>query len=452
MNFFKKALVATAVVASFGASAAKITPSTTILEISKEGIAAGVATPDTGFDINVKVEANTPAASHLKITFGADVDLTTPAAAITGTVDNSVAGTSSDGDMVITFGTGSFTFDNFAIDTTTAGAHFVTFDVSLGQPMNSGAAFNVTFASGAVAKASVASYTATDGTVIDSGNGAISVEVDQYTFAVKTPLDKLINRTDDEAFTDATTEDDLVLSVSDDQGLSRAVTTAPTYAAAVTGVFTDILAADLATGLTGPATMVVADKVIGVPVVPADITLDGTKTDLTLTIDPALDATDVVIPATGDVKVAWTVTSADFTAGSLVITTAADGGEWAVDATIINYPYMPLGYEGVQSTIQLANESSSAVDVIVTANDKNGAQYGPVNLNTLAGFESGLPKMAVSKLSDVALMELLSAPAGSSLSITFNIDANEGVVNGYGYTQKAGTGRSEVSSSQQRGN
>jgi hypothetical protein len=49
-------------------------------------------------------------------------------------------------------------------------------------------------------------------------------------------------------------------------------------------------------------------------------------------------------------------------------------------------------------------------------------------------------------------MTLLSAPAESSLSITFNVDANEGVVNGYAYTQKAGTGRTEVSTSQQRGN
>jgi hypothetical protein len=184
----------------------------------------------------------------------------------------------------------------------------------------------------------------------------------------------------------------------------------------------------------------------------ADVTVDGTKTDLTLTIDPALDITDVVIPATSDVKVAWTVSSTDFTSGSLVQTIGADGGEWAVDATIINFPYLPVGYEGVQTTVQLANEGSTAVDSIVTANDKNGVKYGPFNLNTLAGFESGLPKMAVSKLSDVQLMELLVAPAGSSLSVTFNIDANEGVVNGYGYTQKAGTGRSEVSSSQQRGN
>ena len=450
MNFFKKALVATAVVATFGASAAVITPSTTILEISKEGIAANIPTPDAGFDLNVKVEANTPAASHLKLTFGADVDLTTAAGNITGTVTQA-PGSSTDGDMAITFGTGSFTFDNFAIDTTTAGAHFVTFDVSLGQPMNIGAAFNVTFASGMVAKASVASYTATDGTVIDSGDGAISQEVDQYTFAVKTKLDKLINRTDDEVFTDATTEDDLVFTVSDDQGLSRAVTTAPTYAIASAGVFTDIITADLAAD-AGTPTVLLADTIINVALAPADITVDGTKTDVTLTIDPALDATDKVIPATGDVGVSFVVSSTQFTSGSLVVNTGLDGGEWAVDATIINVPYLPVGYEGTNSTVILANEGSADTDVIVTAIDQDGMTYGPVNLNTDPAFAGGLPATTVSKVSDTLLMDLLTVPAGTKLSVTFNIDANEGVVNGYAYTQKAGTGRSEVSSSQQRGN
>lgn len=181
MNLFKKAIIATAVVATFGASAAQITPSTSILKISKEGIAANVAVPDAGFDLNVKVEALTAASSNIKIQFGAGVDLTTPKAALVATVTQTAApnGSTVNGDMSIIFGTGSFTFDNLAIDTTTADAHFVTFDVNVGQPISNGAAFNVKFATGKVAKASNATYTATDGaTVIDTGTGAIAVEKD----------------------------------------------------------------------------------------------------------------------------------------------------------------------------------------------------------------------------------------------------------------------------------
>jgi hypothetical protein len=454
MNFYKKALVASAIVASFGASAAKITPSTTILNISEEGIANNVAVPDTGFDINVKVEVATPAASNLKIQFGAGVDLTTPKASLSGTVDNGTAGTSSDGNVAITFGTGSFTFDNIQIDTTTADAHFITFDVSLGQPMANGAAFNVAFTTGKVGNASNADYTAVDGgTEIDSGSGAIAKETSQYSFAVSTKLDKLINRDNNTVFTGGLgtdTSDDLAIKFGDNQDLSRAITTAPVYSATVTGVFTDVVDGDLtATGAT--PTVSTADKVISLDALVLAAT-DGAQSEAVLTINPALDATDVIIYATGETEVSYTITSTQFTAGSLVLASGVDGGEWEVDATIINVPYFPVGYDGVQSTIQLANEGSSIVDVIVTANDKMGNQYGPVNLNTLPAYSAGLPAQAVSKIGDVDVMTLLSAPAESSLSITFNVDANEGVVNGYAYTQKAGTGRTEVSTSQQRGN
>lgn len=442
MNFFKKALVATAVVGTFGASAAKITPSTTILEISKEGIAANVAVPTTGFDINVKVEAQTPAASNLKVQFGAGVDLSL--LTLTGTVDNSTAGKSSDGEMEITFGTGSFTFDNFAVNTKTDDAHFVTFDVSLGQPMNEGAAFNVKFtgaSSASVAKAASATYTATDsGTVIDSGVGAISVEKDQFSFAVKTQFDALIVRTDDKKYTDDSDTDVLDLSLTNKSTLSRAIT-ATGATALVSGNFKDVVVGELtgsATTGVNTASVDTADKEL-LLTLDAAAALAATNT-ATLSVDHAGTA----IPATGDVKVKYTV-SGNFTGGTKVLSSAADGGEWAIDATIINVPYFPVGYEGVNSQINLTNESTKAVDVIVSAIDNNGKVYAAKDL----GYD--LPKQTVTKLSQTAIMDLFSVPAGTKLSVTFNIDANEGVVNGYAFTSSA-AGRAEISTSQQRGN
>lgn len=452
MNFFKKALVASAVVATFGASAAVITPSTTLTQISKEGIAANIAVPDTGFDFNVKAEVLTPAASHIKVTFGADVDLTTPAATlVTNTTTSQTAGSSSRGDLDITFGTGSFTFDNLAIDTTTAGAHFVTFDVSIGQPIAAGAAFNVTFASGKVAAASVATYTATDSAVIDSGNGAISEEVDQFTFAVKTPLDGLIKRDDLTTYIDGVV-DVLELSITNVPGLNRAIT-ATGATALLSGNFTGVTTGvgeavgSATTGLaptTTPVTLPIEQEML--------ITLDGAAAlaaTNTVTVTTTHAAGD--IPVTGDVNVLYTV-AGNFTGGTKILNNKLNGGEWAIDATIINVPYLPVGFDGTNSTVILANEGALDTDVIVTAIDQNGMTYGPVNLNAGTGFAGGLPAQTVSKVSDAFLMDLLSAAAGTKLSVTFNIDANEGVVNGYAYTQKAGTGRSEVSSSQQRGN
>jgi hypothetical protein len=450
MKFFKKALVASAILsATTAAYAAKVTPSVTQLMISKEGIASNVAVPDAGFDFNVKVETATPAASQIKILFGAGVDLTTPKAALTGTVTQTAApnGSSSDGDVTITFGTGSFTFENIQIDTTTADAHFLTFDVDVGQPMINGAAFNIAFASGKVANAATATYTATDaGTVIDSGVGPISAEADQYGFAVKTPLNNLIKRDDTTVFTNTTTTDDLVFTVSDNQTLSRAVTVS-TYDIDVTGNFKDVIAADLTEAVAGAATFTTADKVINLPLAPADIVLTGAGTDITLEIDPAQDATDVIIPETGAVKVDFTVTSANLTGGSLKQTVGADGGEWALDATIINVPYLPVGKEGTSSSVHLSNETAVDVDVIVSAIDQDGTVYPAVDL----GLD--LPKQTVYKVSQTALMELFSIEAGSvtKLSVTFNIDADKGDVNGYAFTTDE-TGRTEISTSQQRGN
>jgi len=442
MNLFKKAIVATAVVASFGASAAKITPSTTILEISKEGIAANVAIPTTGFNFDVKVEAQTPAASNLKVQFGAGVDLSL--LTLTGAVDNTTAGTSSDGEMIITFGTGSFTFDNFAVDTTTADAHFVTFDVSLGQPMNAGAAFNVAFtgaASASIAKAASATYTATDsGTVIDTGVGAIAVEKDQFSFAVTTPFDALINRTTNTTYVPAGTADSLVLTVKNATGLSRAIT-ATGATALMEADFKDVVIGEVTgTATTGlaPATIDTADEKIL-------LTLDGAATtaltnDVTLVVDHA----GTPITASGLVNVLYTV-SGDFTGGTKVLNNAKNGGQWVVDATIINVPYFPVGYTGTSSQINLANESTSAVDVRVSAIDHKGNVYPEVDL----GMD--LPKQTVTKISQTTLMTLLGAPAESKLSVTFNIDANEGVVNGYAFTSSS-VGRTEISTSQQRGN
>ncbi len=459
MNFFKKALVATAVVASFGATAADITPSTTILELSAEGIAHEVAAYAGVFDFNVKTDVATPASSTITVTFGADVDLTN--VAVTNTVDNATtAGKGDAGGIMFDYGNGSFTFNNLVVDTDTDNAHFITFDVSLGQPIAQGAAFNVAFTgvggNPEVGGVSVASYSAHDGTsVIDTGDGAISKAVSQFSFEVDDKLDAVIDRDDDELFTDATAVDTLSFTISNDESLAMSIGTV-TYTAVATGAFATLEDAQMAvTGFAAagggaPTSTVANEKTITLDLDDvAHVLDDGDDTDVVITFTHTAGV-DNTIDATGDVSVKLTAISADFTGGLLVLDAAADGGEWSVDATIINVPYLPVGYEGVQSTIQLANEGSSDVDVIVSAIDSKGKAYGPVNLDTLAGFEDGLPKATVSKLGGVKLMELLEAPAGSSLSITFNIDANEAVVNAYAYTQKAGTGRSEVSTSQQR--
>jgi hypothetical protein len=493
MNFFKKALVATAVVASFGASATA-TISSSALQLSKEGIADGVTATAQPLVFDVVVGVDTPAASTITLTFDNTIDLS---GVSDGAVLNApgtgtgIIATGTAGGVQFDYGTGSFTFDNVVVtdnDQTKGEKDTLSFEVNLGNALTAGSAFRISLGDNSPLPAPITagvavvagaanlayqSVAADDVTVIENGTGKVAEETNQFAFSVSSPFDSLISRTVGTVFTDATSTETAVISYTNNEDLAAALT-APALTAVVDGNFVGLLTtADfgvdtaLPSGATNTAPVTpLANATTGATV--ASVNSGGDSDELTIALAAAnasVDGTtelDLVftlvtatnIPVTNDLETTATIiaTNGDSVGTPITIATDVATGEWKIDATIINYPYMPLGYAGVQSTIQLANEGATNVDVIVTANDKNGVPYGPVNLDTLAGFEDGLPKSAVSKLSDVALMELLSAPAGSSLSITFNVDANEGVVNGYGYTQKDGTGRSEVSSSQQRGN
>jgi len=124
----------------------------------------------------------------------------------------------------------------------------------------------------------------------------------------------------------------------------------------------------------------------------------------------------------------------------------ADAGEWKVDATIINIPYMPVGYEGTSTSVHFSNLGPKA-DVIVEAVSVIDADGKSVTYKaTDLGFD--LAANSVTKVSQTAIMSALSIPAGShKLSVTFNIDGKSSDVSAYAYTSSA-AGRAEVSNSQ----
>jgi len=455
MNLFKKALVATAVAASFGASAATVLPSTTSIKLSAEGVAAGVTPHAAGFDFNVTTGAETSGGATITLTFSDGIDI--GPLTITNAVDNtSTAGKGDAGHLVFDYGNGSFTFDNVVVvdgDQTKGESDTVSFDVGLGQPLAKGASFNVAFAATAtIAKASTADYSAVFNAVeTDTGTGTVASELTQFAFSVKTPLDAVIERTAMKTFTDGGVTDDLVVTINNYEDLDMSIT--PTtltdvgYDMVITGDFTGFTAAEIANDGVSALSNVTVNG--GADFITFDIsdqdivTSDGTGDEFTVTFTRAAAA---VITATGDVEIDFSVNSVDIpTTGTLAIATAAAGGEWAVDATIINVPYLPVGFEGTSSQVNLANDKSVAVDVIVSAYDAAGNVYPAVDL----GFD--LPANTVTKVSQTLLMDLLDVPAESKLSVTFNIDANEGDVNGYAFTSSA-AGRAEISTSQQRGN
>jgi hypothetical protein len=460
MNFFKKALVATAVVASFSASAADV--SSDPLKLSAEGVSVGLVAEDVDFTFDVVVKELHPSSSRITITFDASVDLDALAADTGGAVTTDPAtGKGVSNDISFDYGTGSFTFDDVVINTTTAGAHTISWKVNLGNPLTANSAFRVEINGGTVdikgASSIAYSSAEADGTAIETGAGVIAETTSQFTFASKAPWDGVIERVSQATFSkNGTTanSDTVIFTVTNDEGLEASVDGA-TAVLSLEGAYANgatvasgvnITSGEFSTSLSGTPALSTGSDDVTLALTAAEIGLAGAKLDL----DVIFTNGTKVIPQTGDVDAEITFTGVTTATGKTFELTAA-GGEFVLDATVITVPYFPVGFEATSSSIHFANESAVDADVIVRAFDDNGDEYGPANLDGITGFADGIEANTVRKVSQSHIMELLSVPAGTKLSVTFNIDSNVGNVNAYAFSQKTGEGRQALVTTQQKG-
>lgn len=489
MKLFKKALLATAVFGAMGAQAATINNET--FKLSKEGVALGVAAQASEFFLDVKVDKDHPSGSIITLTFDDKVDISSVAAAANGEVDQSVGdGVAQSGNVFFDYGTGSFTFDDVKItqaDEDDGTPASISFKVNLGNPLTANSAFRIALfndadADGAfddgeelvkVSGVSTVEYksvaSANDDTVIDTGSVQISEVASQFAFSVTEKLNELIKRDDLTTFINDTTTDSLAYTYTNDETMLlalQAVETSITFAGNFKGVEDAAVAADTLSVVVDATTDAEAVDVVqnSSSVTTAVVSTHAAAAASKNVYKAGLDfengsngsGLSVEIPATGDVKatVVVTGTTSQTEAGTGVelgsngytLFSEVEAGEWAIDATIINVPYLPINATGTQSFIHFANETDEDVDVIVTAIDGNGNEYGPMDL----GLD--LPANTVYKLSMPAIDTLFSLEGASTkLSVTFNIDADKGDVNAYAVSQND-KGRTEVSTSQQRGN
>ncbi|MCF7501013.1 hypothetical protein [Pseudoalteromonas sp. L1] len=483
MKLFKKALLATAVFGAMGAQAASV--SSDPIKLSSEGIAAGLTATNVTLPIDIVINAATPAASTITLTFDDNVDLSElealQGAATSVPVYNDIntgrgyvdfagdADTTLDEGVAFNYGTGSFTFDRFSVD---ADAGTITFDVNLGNAITADSAFRVTFDStGAilandgieVSGGSSVTYSSVDSNdvALETGSGVIAIEESQFAFAVAKGFDGRIERVTQQEFSrngdDATnaTIDTLAFTFSSNESLEAALATtdlavefAGDFDNGATVAADQLEDGDLAVAAAGAMTVAADFSSIDFALGAAPAVVTGAKNTYTVTFTGNTGAAGtpsaIVIPQTGNIEAKATVSA---TAGGaaitpLVIASDVDAGSWALDATVINIPYFPVGFEGLSTSVHFANESANDADVIVTAIDQAGNEYD----GTLADLAGD----TVTKVSQVAIMEALGAPAGSKLSVTFNIDANEGDVNAYAFSN-AGTGRQALVTSQEKG-
>ena len=496
MKLFKKALLATAIMGTMGAQAATI--SSEALNLSKEGAALGVAPTVQTVIFDVVVDKDHPSASVITINFDKNVDVN---GLLGGAVTQTVGGgTAYANDVAFNYGTGSFTFDDVKVfdrDQSKGETDAISFKVNLGNPLTANSAFRVTLGEHGldvdedgsdlglaadkvlIAGVSNINYIShkPDDSVIETGVGELAKEVSQFSFKIDEKLDGIISRTDqtDWSETNFTSieSDELEYTLTNDETLGLALLGADVkvlFSGNFDGIedfngisrpfidFVSTPAPGRVVGARSPLVTNDAGKTIAVDMryAPAAGT-EGTKlaaneqlvfTNEDDTANPdAKQASE--IPVTGDVKATVTLYNADnnlkdIPTGGYPLYNDVDAGKWTIDATIVNVPYMPINAPSTNSFIHFANEIDREVDVIVTAIDNNGVEYGPMDL----GFN--LRPDTVEKLSMKYMDELFGLGGQSTkLSLTFNFDAFKNDVGVYAVSQND-QGRTEVSSSQQK--
>jgi hypothetical protein len=478
MKFFKKALVATAVVSAFGAQA--VTVSSSLTKISEEGLAAGntAVVASTGgkiFVLDFVVDKLTPAASTISLTFSKGVELDNVATLsenvnnVVGTgvgiIDIDTAGGGGATNSFFSYGTGSFTFDKFNVDTdNTDDKHVLSFDVNLGNPLTASSAFRLTLddvdtngfdLGDTSAEVCYKSVDAND-VLIEEGCSPISEVVSQFDFTVEQKWDGKIERIDQTDFSrqydGADSDNDTVkFKLGNDESLVAALLLADaniTFDADFTGVVDgDLVDANFgANPLTNAPTINVGEDEISFQVPNADFATEGANAGTSVSgyvtfnagVTPA-----VIIPQTGLI-----VATADFNVGTDSTTIIRAAGQWMLDATVINVPYLPVGYAdaGTFATVEIANDGTESANVMATF-IMNGVVDGVDALRSESFDLGDVPANTVVKYSAAALATAFGIEGSAKLSVTFNIDAYAQDISAYA-TVQSGTGRSEVSNSQ----
>jgi hypothetical protein len=472
MKLFKKALVATAILGAFGAQAADVSDATK--KTSTQGYEVNGAADSS---VRVIVREKLEAGDKVHLTFGAGLDLDQTGNNATVAFATGTGGNPTDYQILVESGTSDVKMA-LVVAESDLSKNLIVLEVQTGFTIDLDESFEVNVGLGLfTTKATTANSTVQydafrwqDGAKKDTSGdniGSLIVFADQYAVSVKTPFNGVVARenSNSDFISGASTKngagvdftgkraDSAVIVVNDNQSLLSAVTSGGVITHKIEGDFTDYAADQLiVTGTADTYKVGTIDKT-GIVITQTDAGAAGFDASFTVDIDhddedggPAVVVEEITIGS-------FTLDSdIDFGgANDYVAADNADIGAWTLDATIINIPYFPVGYEGLSTSVHFANESSAAVDVIITAIDNKGVTYSVANQVDM------LAAKTVTKVSQTTLQSLLkdkdgnTVPNGTKLSVTFNIDADNGDVNAYAMSNEMGVARQQLANSQQKG-
>ncbi|EEZ89849.1 hypothetical protein VME_01030 [Vibrio harveyi 1DA3] len=418
-KLFNASLVALAVAGTFSANAADISVNGDALKISTEAKEVGLKYDGTlTFDTIVKKDHS--AGAEIVLSFSENVDLS----GVTGGACSGLnSGTFTCNDLTFDVGTGSFTFDAVAVDNT---AKTISFNVNLGNPMIANSAFRTSIDNMSIAGSSNLDYASNlGGAEIETGSAVIATEASQYSFAVQTEYNNRVERVNQETFaTFAADESDLK-----DVARVNILDKASEFDVAAFTVDSDIkVSADLHLGDATETAFAISGTT---GTAPAPVTVDAKLAGFTSTLT-ALDATTATVitftNGSGE-QIALTnfaidagveygnLASNPTETGTKTLAQAANLGKWELDASVVNVPYLPVGYENLSSNVEYSNHGSAAAEVSISAFDNKGNEY----TGTLA---NAAPK-TVTKYSEDDIMGALGITEATKLNITFISDADE---------------------------
>jgi hypothetical protein len=417
-KLFKTTLLATMIAGSFSAGAATL--STDALQLSTEGLALGNTAGAQTIAFDVVVDENNAASSTITLTFSDTVDLT-GLDVTTPTDTDWTDGVATIGDVTFNVGTGNFTFSNLAVDTT---ANTLSYDVDLGNAITADSAYSVSIDVADITGAATVSYVAETaaGVQIETGSATVASEATQFAVSIIDEFDALIDRTTSTLFTDGASTDTLDLTVTNDSTLLAAAVVEGAAATVdgdefdlqftLEGDFTGLLDADFATGdLAGT---VAADKQSVTFTLAGDDYSAATTTASDLIFDLV---TAVNIPETGSMTLSAVIVDAADATNTYTVLSDADAGEWALDASVVNVPYLPVGYSNLSANVEYSNEGSTAAEVQIRGFDADGNVYSAVSLADAAAN-------TITKYTEDDIMDAFGITEATKLNITFISDAD----------------------------
>lgn len=445
----KKTLIAATLAAmSTSAMAAAIVATTSVhdnvvafpvADYSAEGIVSEDSIPLTAIGIQLAGEYSVGDVITFDITGGTiDTDNTTAVLTLEDGVDTAGADTDT-----LVFG---------ELDTTASKITFRVTELVLGASSTTIGAtvkldgVNLVTASAANTTVKFSAVTASGSFPLDSSDPAGTKEVvtvtEQFTSS-STKFDAVIDINQDrQNFVGATSDDEIVITVADADGVLFA--TATKTASVITADFSfldtdasgDVSAAELTAGVSVTATSAL-DTAAALNAGMTELSFatdDDEAATVKFTVAGVADDNPVLTAQSFSVDTTVSYTDHGNTAATKVTASAASAGAWTLNGSQITFPYAPVGYDHIVTNFEIANSSSLDAEISLDAFDSAGNAYS-AKLTKVAG------KKSLTSLTGADIADAFGLTKGTKLSLVITVNAIDDSIKISGYSNLNNAGR-----------